>query len=104
MNFAGKDLLLDAQLKLAHGRRYGLVGLNGIGKTTLLRFIAAKAIKGIPADLKICHVAQETVADERMSFFFVSHISNLDSNIQPFSQPAPVFKLYWMLILNELHC
>jgi hypothetical protein len=104
MNFAGKDLLLDAQLKLAHGRRYGLVGLNGIGKTTLLRFIAAKAIKGIPADLKICHVAQETVADERMSFFFVSHISNLDSNIQPFSQQAPVFKLYWMLILNELHC
>ena len=103
MNFAGKDLLLDAQLKLAHGRRYGLVGLNGIGKTTLLRFIAAKAIKGIPADLKICHVAQETVADERMSFFFVSHISNLDSNIQTFTQ-APVFKLYWMLILNELHC
>jgi len=65
MNFAGKDLLLDAGLKLAYGRRYGLVGQNGIGKTTLLRFIAAKAIKGIPKDLKICHVAQEAVADER---------------------------------------
>jgi ATPase subunit of ABC transporter with duplicated ATPase domains len=29
----------DAELRLVYGRRYGLVGPNGIGKTTLLKAI-----------------------------------------------------------------
>eukprot|EP00939_MAST-03C_sp_MAST-3C-sp1_P002357 g2357.t1 len=65
MNFAGKDLLIDAAIRLTFGRRYGLVGRNGIGKTTLLRHIAKRAIPGLSANVRICHVAQEAVADER---------------------------------------
>ena len=38
---AGKILFKDASLTIAHGRRYGLVGPNGRGKSTLLKMIAA---------------------------------------------------------------
>lgn len=33
----GKQLLVDATLSLVYGRKYGLIGRNGIGKSTLLR-------------------------------------------------------------------
>jgi hypothetical protein len=39
--FGGGELLDCADLKLAFARRYGLVGPNGVGKTTLLRHMAA---------------------------------------------------------------
>jgi ATP-binding cassette subfamily F protein 3 len=31
---------MSADITLAYGRRYGLVGRNGLGKTTLLRMIS----------------------------------------------------------------
>ena len=37
---------------LALGRRYGLVGRNGTGKTTFLRALASKSIKGIPDNVQ----------------------------------------------------
>ncbi|KAK2950003.1 putative ABC transporter F family member 3 [Blattamonas nauphoetae] len=40
MAFAGKPLLDNANLHLIRGHRYGLVGRNGVGKSTLLRHIA----------------------------------------------------------------
>lgn len=38
--YGDRVLLQGADLTLAYGRRYGLVGRNGIGKTTLLRMIS----------------------------------------------------------------
>lgn len=32
LRFAGQELLSSADLRLAYGRRYGLIGANGIGK------------------------------------------------------------------------
>ena len=49
---------------LAFGRRYGLVGRNGTGKTTLLRALSGHEIKGIPATTQILHVEQEVVGDD----------------------------------------
>ncbi|GAX81005.1 hypothetical protein CEUSTIGMA_g8440.t1 [Chlamydomonas eustigma] len=60
----GKDLIADATLMLAFGRRYGLVGRNGTGKTTLLRALAGHEIKGIPRNCQILHVEQEVVGDD----------------------------------------
>lgn len=51
--------LQDATVTMAHGRRYGLVGRNGTGKTTLLRAMAQHQIKGIPDNCQILHVEQE---------------------------------------------
>lgn len=38
--YGDRVLLHGADLMLAFGRRYGLVGRNGLGKTTLLRMIS----------------------------------------------------------------
>ncbi|RZF40025.1 hypothetical protein LSTR_LSTR002428 [Laodelphax striatellus] len=59
----GNDLFVNANLLIAHGRRYGLVGPNGHGKTTLLRHIASRAF-AIPPGIDILYCEQEVVADD----------------------------------------
>jgi len=59
--FAGNRLLTDASLTLAYGRRYGLVGHNGIGKSTLLRALSRRDI-AVPTHISILHVEQEVLA------------------------------------------
>ena len=48
--------------RLAFGRRYGLVGKNGVGKTTLLKHMAAFDIEGFPRHHRVLHVKQEVKA------------------------------------------
>ncbi|XP_044728958.1 ATP-binding cassette sub-family F member 1 [Chrysoperla carnea] len=59
----GNDLFVNANLLIAHGRRYGLVGPNGHGKTTLLRHIQQRAF-AIPPNIDILYCEQEVVADD----------------------------------------
>ncbi|KAL5011674.1 hypothetical protein ScPMuIL_010225 [Solemya velum] len=58
----GKDLFVNANLYITAGRRYGLVGPNGHGKTTLLRHMAA-GILNIPSNIDVLYCEQEVVAD-----------------------------------------
>jgi ATP-binding cassette, subfamily F, member 1 len=60
---AGKILFKDAALGIAHGRRYGLVGPNGRGKSTLLKMIASGDLK-IPPRVDFLYVEQEVEADD----------------------------------------
>lgn len=64
--FAGRqELLYNATLRLANGHNYGLVGRNGVGKSTLLRSIAERDGRvPIPAHIMIMHVEQEIVGDD----------------------------------------
>ena len=55
----GTLLLDDGELKFTHQRRYGLVGKNGVGKTTLLKAIAAFEVEKMPRHHRILHVRQE---------------------------------------------
>ena len=55
----GADLLDDAVLTLAPGHRYGLIGRNGKGKSTLLKFIASRRVGGLAADVSVHYVTQE---------------------------------------------
>jgi len=59
--FAGNRLLTDASLTLAYGRRYGLVGNNGVGKSTLLRALSRREIS-VPMHISILHVEQEVIS------------------------------------------
>ncbi|KAK0087155.1 hypothetical protein PV325_001668 [Microctonus aethiopoides] len=61
--YGDRVLLQGADLTLAFGRRYGFVGRNGLGKTTLLRMISSKQLR-IPSHIRVLHVEQEVAGDE----------------------------------------
>ncbi len=42
ITLGNKHLFKEASISLNHGKKYGLVGINGCGKTTLMKFIADK--------------------------------------------------------------
>ena len=62
-----KPLLVNADLVLSHGRRYGLIGANGRGKSTLLRFLAARRLPNIPTTMDILLVEQQEGASSSSS-------------------------------------
>lgn len=49
--------------QLTYGTKYGLVGRNGVGKSTLLKAIASKTVK-LPDFLFVVHVEQECTGEE----------------------------------------
>ncbi|XP_017752553.1 PREDICTED: ATP-binding cassette sub-family F member 3 isoform X2 [Eufriesea mexicana] len=61
--YGDRILLQGADLTLAFGRRYGLIGRNGLGKTTLLRMISSKQLR-IPSHIRVLHVEQEVAGDD----------------------------------------
>ncbi|CAH1772874.1 unnamed protein product [Owenia fusiformis] len=66
VSFGERILLQNASILCAFGRRYGLVGRNGVGKTTLLHMISSGILK-IPACISILHVEQEVVGDDTLA-------------------------------------
>ncbi|ORC93308.1 ABC transporter [Trypanosoma theileri] len=59
----GKQVLLDnTELTILTGHKYGLVGRNGTGKTTLLRALTERELEGVSPFVQILHVEQEVVA------------------------------------------
>ncbi|XP_067217263.1 ATP-binding cassette sub-family F member 3 isoform X2 [Linepithema humile] len=61
--YGDRVLLHGADLTLTFGRRYGLIGRNGLGKTTLLRMISSKQLR-IPLHVRVLHVEQEVAGNE----------------------------------------
>ncbi|KAJ1558545.1 hypothetical protein HK096_010489, partial [Nowakowskiella sp. JEL0078] len=66
----GKVILVNTTLTLAYGRRYGLIGKNGIGKSTLLRAIACQELK-LPSHIRVLHVEQEINGDDTTALISV---------------------------------
>lgn len=54
--YGGKILLHATKLRLLRGRRYALVGQNGVGKTTLMNAITTGKIDNWPQHLKTAYV------------------------------------------------
>lgn len=63
VSIGGLRILTDTTLTLAYGHRYGLVGNNGIGKSTLLRALSRREVP-IPTHISILHVEQEITGDD----------------------------------------
>jgi len=64
----GPDLLVNASLSLSKGRKYGLLGKNGCGKTTMMTFIANRQMGGkggVPKNMTMLLVRQEIVGNDQ---------------------------------------
>ncbi|XP_077098174.1 ATP-binding cassette sub-family F member 3 [Siphateles boraxobius] len=66
VSFGERCLLQGAELSLATGRRYGLIGRNGLGKTTLLKMLASRSLR-VPSHISILHVEQEVAGDDTVA-------------------------------------
>jgi ATPase subunit of ABC transporter with duplicated ATPase domains len=66
----GPNLLSGASLILARGRRYGLMGRNGCGKTTFLTALSQRKIDcdeqdgGVPTNVRMLLVRQEIIGND----------------------------------------
>lgn len=60
----GKELLKNTSVKISHGKRYGLVGPNGMGKSTLLKLLAWRKIP-VPRNIDVLLVEQEVIGDDK---------------------------------------
>lgn len=70
--FHGKVLLQDSTLELNYGRRYGLLGENGCGKSTFLKSIAAREYP-IPESIDIYLLNEPAEPSERSALEWVVH-------------------------------
>mmetsp|Transcript_25081 Transcript_25081/g.61770 ORF Transcript_25081/g.61770 Transcript_25081/m.61770 type:complete len:488 (+) Transcript_25081:262-1725(+) len=57
--YLNNELLVDSPMYIVQGKRYGLLGRNGVGKSTLLKQLAAGAIPGMPRNMRILLVQQQ---------------------------------------------
>jgi len=71
VSIGGKRILTDTSLTLSYGHRYGLVGHNGVGKSTFLRALSRREIP-IPTHISILHVEQEVGGNIPISDFDLS--------------------------------
>jgi len=62
----GFELVSDTTVELNYGRRYGLIGLNGCGKSSFLTVLGQREVE-IPALFDIFHLDREIVASELTS-------------------------------------
>ncbi|TKR76011.1 hypothetical protein L596_017221 [Steinernema carpocapsae] len=65
MSIGTRQLLNGANMSIIFGRRYGLVGRNGIGKTTLLKMIACGQL-AVPSNIRMLSVEQEVEGDDTL--------------------------------------
>jgi len=63
MSIYGKDFITDTRLELNFARRYGLIGANGAGKSTMLAAIAAREVP-IPEHIDIWFLDSEAKPEE----------------------------------------
>jgi len=74
LSFYGKVLIAETELELNYGRRYGLIGLNGSGKSTFLEALAAREVP-IPEAIDIFHLAEEAEAQDLSALEAVVYVA-----------------------------
>nr|QNH67898.1 ATP-binding cassette transporter subfamily F member 2 [Brachionus rotundiformis] len=84
LTFYGQELVVDANLELNMGRRYGIIGLNGSGKSTILTAIAKKEIP-IPEHVDIYHLSREIPATNKTA---IEAVLEADEEIEKLEQEA----------------
>lgn len=71
--FHGFEILTDTKLELNCGRRYGLIGLNGCGKSTMLSAIGRREVP-IQPSVDIYHLTREMPPSEKSALEAVMEV------------------------------
>lgn len=81
----GHLLLKDTVFELRRNRRYGVIGHNGCGKTTLMKELQAGRVAGMPEDVRCVHVSDATLGSmkvlEMSSIAFVQNDMPSDAKL-----------------------
>eukprot|EP00245_Coleochaete_scutata_P006431 TRINITY_DN20872_c0_g1_i1.p1 TRINITY_DN20872_c0_g1~~TRINITY_DN20872_c0_g1_i1.p1 ORF type:complete len:621 (+),score=134.13 TRINITY_DN20872_c0_g1_i1:183-2045(+) len=64
MGLSGSELIQDCSIELTIGRRYGLIGQNGCGKTNFLQCLANREVP-IPDHMDLYHLCEEAEPTDR---------------------------------------
>eukprot|EP01041_Mallomonas_annulata_P002627 gene2626-5152_t len=79
--FHGSPIVEEAELSLNYGNRYGLIGRNGCGKSTLMRAIGARCFP-IPDGIEIFHLKEEIEASDMTAKEAVMSVDLERSNLE----------------------
>lgn len=77
INFHNKVLVEDTQLELTVGRRYGLIGSNGCGKSTFLKVLAERLVP-IPSYIDIHLLAEEAHPTDDTALDYVINSAKME--------------------------
>ena len=58
ISIGGRPILVDAELRLFTGIKYGLIGRNGVGKSTLFKALGYGFLIGFPKNIRVLYVEQ----------------------------------------------
>ena len=64
MGMGGRELIKDCDIEVTIGRRYGLLGQNGCGKTNFLECLARREVP-IPDHIDLYHLREEALPSDR---------------------------------------
>ncbi|XP_061395020.1 ATP-binding cassette sub-family F member 2 [Musca vetustissima] len=73
ITFFGSELLQDTMLELNCGRRYGVIGLNGCGKSSLLAVLGNREVP-IPEHMDIFYLSREIPASSKTALQCVMEV------------------------------
>lgn len=90
ITFHGVELLTDTKLELNCGRRYGFLGLNGCGKSTMLETIGNRDIP-IPPHIDIFHLKNEMKASDKTALECVMEVDEERTRLE--AEAAELTKL-----------
>lgn len=80
LSYQNNILFQDTNLSIIHGRKYGIIGPNGCGKTTLLRHICQRYF-AIPSHINILYVEQEIESSDLTALEVVLKADVVRSNL-----------------------
>lgn len=89
MGVNGAELIQDCTIELTIGRRYGLLGQNGCGKTNFLQCLANREVP-IPEHMDLYHLCEEAAPTSRTALetvvdYIKDEVARLTVSHLPFS-------------------
>jgi ATP-binding cassette subfamily F protein 2 len=82
----GNQLINDCHLELSVGKRYGIIGTNGSGKSNVLSAIAQRDIP-VPAHIDMYHLHEEAPANEQTGVeAVIDHVREEADRLEQMSQ------------------